>query len=101
MPETESSPMWHALVDRVSVEMKLGRKAPYVFFDALDALGIEDKADRNRFSQRLAQEFAKRPRGSSKRRGPLFSKEQMDRMIRDARIHERRFGPPEEKKDDE
>lgn len=108
MPETERSPMFDKLLSRAREEQKRGQPVPESVYAALDAFGIQDEADRKRLSQKLIREFAERGGKKSAQkhttpklqRVPLFSGEKLAAMIRDAKIHALRFGPPEEKDDE-
>ena len=105
MPETDPVKIREALLGYARAEIKNGRPVPESVFTALDKLGIEDPASRQKLSRELIQTFAKRGgKKSAEKRGrpkprpkPVFSPETREAMIRDARIHALRFGPPEEK----
>lgn len=108
MAETERSPMFDKLLSRAREGQKRGQPVPESVYAALDAFGIQDKADRERLSRELIQEFAKHGGKKSARKhatpkdqhAPLFSDTKLAEMIRDAKIHALRFGPPEEKDDE-
>lgn len=105
MPETERSPMFAKLLSHAREGQKRGQPVPESVYAALDAFGIQDKADRERLSRELIHEFAEHGGEQSARiraeqkpaRTSPFSGDKLKAMIRDARFHELRYGPPEEK----